>query len=90
MKKTYLIKETQINLKTGETNVFYQGKDGYVKKDKQFCIGWTKKVYPESYLLREYKYWDKAFGYEYINVFNYFTNKRVWFCHIDIIEVVNE
>lgn len=95
MKKGYLIKETKISLTHGEIEVFYIGKGGIVRKNPIYCEKWSKRCYAYKKLQKECREWDGAIGYEYIDLFNYFSNyngyfNKGYFTHVDIIEVKYE
>ena len=90
MKKGYLIKETKINLKDGELQVFYYGKNGIVRKNPNICEKWSKRCYAYNRLQKDIRQWDGEIGYEYIDLFNYLSNNNYYFTHIDILEVKYE
>lgn len=90
MKKGYLIKETEINLAYGKIEVFYIGKEGIFTKNPNYCEKWSKRRYAYNKLQKECRKWDGAIGYEYIDLFNYFSFNRGYFTHVDIIEVKYE
>ena len=86
--KKYVVKINQFDLETGETNLFFIGKDGYVHGDSEYAVGWKLKRFAEEYIQRDMKgnYWKRGFSL-YPN--NVIENEK-WISHYSIIEVEQE
>ena len=89
MKKGYLIKKTKISLRNGEVVVVYIGKKWFDKKNPNACEKWSKKCYVYNRLRKNMYEWD-GIGYQYIDLFNYYSYITGYFTHIDILEVKYE
>lgn len=57
--KTYIVKDTIINLKTKEIQTYYFGKDGYVHDELDYVDGYTRPVYAQDRIKREVTWYEK-------------------------------
>lgn len=63
--KKYVVKESVQNITTGEQQIWYMGKDGYIhdERTKEFADGYARKGDAERKISREkawYITWQKA------------------------------
>lgn len=80
--KTYVVKDTIINLETEERQVFYTGVDGYVHDDSTLalCDGYKNRKNAEKKINREVNYYTKIDD-------NHCIESGKWFHHYEIVEV---
>ena len=79
--KNYIIKDTIINLETGETLIYYVGKDGYVWDEVSYPDGWSRKHFVEKAIKKE----QSCPLFERIDDMNTIELKK-WFHHYALIE----
>ena len=83
--KKYVVKDSIINIKTGEQQTWYIGKDGYVhdERTKEFADGYARKGDAQRKINRDkawYITWEKA------QVINPYTIQERDWLHVMTIE----
>lgn len=78
--KTYVVKDTIINLETLETQVYYTGKDGYVHDFPKYAEGYTAVHFASKKIAKEIASLTK------IDDANCLEGGK-WLHHYEIVEV---
>lgn len=82
--KTYIIKDTITDTKTGEQNIYYTGTDGYVHSFPEYADGYKRKGMAERKIESDIQFIEQFFKSPRIN--NRSVMEHKWKHNYEIIE----